>query len=293
VSTLPGGAIKLSSAEPNLSEASVIATRIRSLAGPSPALRLAGHTLLSDIPRPIVLLLPDASARTVVLHLDTLPSRADERDAVIRWRLGQEQLLPLSNATVVSQSFPVRDESGAHGQTVLAVAIQDSVLAQYELLCENVGLVPQEIGLTSLYLFELWVRRSAASNWEERDLLWMVLADGALTLMMFERGRLQFYRCKVLPGEIVQSAGSREAAARIVEECRVSLEACQQRHTAFAAQDAVLLADGEVAGLPEALTNELGLPVTSVGWGMFESFGRQVRGAQRSLSALSAMAGVV
>jgi hypothetical protein len=240
-----------------------------------------------------VLLLPDASVRTVVLHLDELPSRADEREALIRWRFGQEQLFPISGARVVSQCFPVRDGSGAHAQTVLAVAIQESVLAQYESLCEEVGLIPQEIGLTSLHLFELWVRASGDSNWEERDLLWVALVDGALTMMMFERGQLRFYRCKVLPGDSAQSMGSREAATRIIDECRVSLDACQERHPTFSAHDAVLCADGEVSDLHQGLTNELGLSVSQMGWKMFESLGWQTRGAHRSLPMLSAMAGVV
>jgi hypothetical protein len=293
ISPLPGGTVKLSSAEPNFSDISTVAARIRTLAGPSPALRVAGQTLVSEIPRPIVLLLPDASVRTVVLHLETLPPRAEEREALIRWRFGQEQLFPLTNATIVSQVLPTRDANGLPAQTVLAVAIQESVLGQYESLCEEAGLVPREIGLTSLHLFELWLRRSRASMWQDRDLFWLTLADGALTMMMFERGRLRFYRCKLLPGELAQQVGLRETTAKIVEECRMSLEACQQRHPAYSAQNALLCVEGEAAGLQQGLTNELGLSVTHVGWDMFESLGWRTKGTQRSLPALSAMAGLV
>jgi len=236
--------------------------------------------------------LPDASVRTVVLQLESLPSRPDERDALIRWRLSQEQLFPMANTKIVSQAFPARNEQGVMTQMVLAVVIQETVLAQYESLCESVGLIPREIGVTSLHLFNLWVRASGGSGWQEQDLCWMTLADGALTIMLFHDGRLLFYRCKVLPGELVRGAGPGELVSRIVQECRVSLEACQQRHPAFAAQDAVLCVDGEIGGLKKALADEVGLSVHQMGWATLDSLGWKTKGSPRGLSALTAVAGV-
>lgn len=283
VSPVPDGAMKLSSAEPNVVDAPVMTARLRTLTGPSPALKIAGRSVLSEIPRPIVLLLPDASVRSVVLRLETVPSRADERDALVRWRLGQEQLFPLNDAKIVSQVLPAGPGDAADGQTVLAVAIQESVLAQYESLCESAGLVPQEIGLTSLRLFDLWASASIGQAWRRRDLLWLNVADQALTALVFQRGRLVFYRCKALAAQPMQ---------KIVDECRASLEACQQRYSALDIQEAVLCAEADTAGLSKRLTEELGVTVTPIGWGTFEPRGWSAKGAHRGLSALSAMAGV-
>jgi len=146
--------------------------------------------------------------------------------------------------------------------------------------------------MTSLHLFNLWARASGGTGWQARDLCWITLADGALTMMLFHRGRLLFYRCKMLPGEVGRGVGSGELVSRIVLECRASVEACQQRHPAFVGQDAVLCVDGEIGGLQKALTVEVGLSVHQMGWATLSSLGWKAKGIPRGLSALSALAGV-
>ena len=113
------------------------------------------------------MLLPDTAVRATILHLEQLPVRREERDALIRWRLGQEQLFPLSGAKVLSQVFHDRSEGKRPAYTVLTVAVQESVLKQYESLCESVGLIPQEVGITSLRIFDLWRRVSSGSHWRK------------------------------------------------------------------------------------------------------------------------------
>ena len=87
---------------------SAIEGRFRSLAWPSRDIQSAGLVWLSDVPRPIVLLLPDLSVRATVLQLEQFPAQTEEQEALIRWRLGQEQLLPLAGAKIVWQEFPSR-----------------------------------------------------------------------------------------------------------------------------------------------------------------------------------------
>ena len=106
LSPTPTGAIKLSPMDLNLTDMSAVESRLRSLAGPSRDLRFAGRVWLSDVPRPIVLLLSDLSVRAAVLQLEQLPAQVEEQEALIRWRLGQEQLLPLAGAKIVWQGFP-------------------------------------------------------------------------------------------------------------------------------------------------------------------------------------------
>ena len=93
LSPTPVGAVKLSPMDLNLTDVSAVESRLRALAGPSRDLRFAGRVWLSGIPRPIVLLLPDLSVRAAVLQLEQLPAQPEEQEALIRWRLGQEQLL--------------------------------------------------------------------------------------------------------------------------------------------------------------------------------------------------------
>ncbi len=70
LSPTPTGAIKLSPMDLNLTDMSAVESRLRSLARPSRDLRFAGRLGLSDVPRPIVLLLSDLSVRATVLQLD-------------------------------------------------------------------------------------------------------------------------------------------------------------------------------------------------------------------------------
>ena len=171
-SPLPDGLLKPSPTDPNVSDIVALQGRIRTLAGLQAEGHREGGSLLSDLPRRITLLLPDTAVRAMVLHLDQFPASSDEREALIRWRLGQEQLFPLAGAKVVSQMFHAvpGDERRVH--TVLAVAIQESVLQQYETLCESVGLIPYEVGITSLRLVDLWRRASGGLRRKKTEFLW-------------------------------------------------------------------------------------------------------------------------
>ncbi len=292
MSPLPDGMVKPSPADQNLSDLSSLESRIRTLAGAGPDLRIAGHSLVSDLPRPIVLLLPDAAVRAVVLHLDQLPAKREERDALIRWRLGQEQLFPLGGAKVVSQVFRGLPGNESRTHTVLAVAIQESVLNQYESVCEAVGLIPHEVGMTSLRLFELWRRASDASDWQRREFLWANLSDRALTTMVFQRGRLLFYRCKLLGGDATAVSAKTDLLEKIVEECGASLDACQQRHPSAVIKEAVVCADGDLSALQAQVEAGLDLSVEQLGWESVEALGWVTRGSHRSMTSLAALAGV-
>ncbi len=292
MSPLPDGVVKPSPVDHNLSELSALEGRIRTLTGVSPEVRTTRQALQSDFPRPIVLLLPDAAVRSVVLHLDQLPAKREERDALIRWRLGQEQLFPLSGAKVVSQAFRGTSGSESRSHTVLAVAIQESVLNQYESLCVSAGLIPYEVGITSLRLFDLWRKASGDSKWQQRDFLWGNLSDGALTTMVFQQGQLLFYRCKLLGGDAAAVSAKTGILGKIVEECGASLDACQERHPSAVIKEAVLSADGDLAALQAHIDGGLDLSVEQLGWGSVEALGWVAKGSHRSMTSLAAMAGV-
>jgi hypothetical protein len=292
MSPLPDGVVRPSPAERNLSDLGTLEGRLRALAGPAPAWRLGGRELVKDIPRPIVLLVPDAAVRAVVLHLEQLPRRREEREALIRWRLGQEQLFPLAGARVVSQVYGGAQAGDGQGHTVLAVAVQESVLQQYETLCEAVGLIPQEVGLTSLQLFELWRRASGLTQWQRRDLLWVSLADRSLTTMVFQQGRLLFYRCKLLGSEAAEITADSRLLTKIVEECGASLDACQQRHPHALVKEAVVCAEGNLSALQAQIEAELELSVEPLGWRAVETLGWVTRGSQPGMASLSAVAGL-
>ena len=293
MSPLSDGMIKSSPTEDNLSDPSALADRIRVLTRSGSARPVVGGGILSNLPRRIAVLLPDTAVRAAVLHLEQLPVRREERDALIRWRLGQEQLFPLNGAKVLFQVF--HDQSGGKGpaHTVLTVAAQGSVLKQYESLCESVGLIPQEIGITSLRIFDLWRRASSGSPWRSRECLWVNLSDRALTTMIWQQGRLLFYRCKLLGTETAEALMNTDMLNKICEECCASLEICQQQHPSAVVKEAVICADGDISALQKLIEADLRLPVEQLGWESIETLGRMAKESHRGMTSLAAMAGVL
>lgn len=293
MSQLCDGMIKPSPIEQNFADPSALANRIRALMGTASDHCVVGGAILSHLPRRIAVLLPDSAVRTTVLHLEQLPVRRDERDALIRWRLSQEQLFPLSGAKVSYQAL--HDRAGGKGPayTVLTVAVQESVLKEYETLCESVGLIPQDVGITGLRIFDLWRRASNGSHWRSRDCLWVNLLDRALTTMIWQQGRLLFYRCKLLGAKAADALAKTEMRNKILQECRASLEICQQQHPSAVVKEAIICADGDLSGVQELIETELGLSVEQLGWESVEVLGRVATGSHRGMTSLAAMAGVL
>ena len=293
MSLLADGMIKPSPTEENVQDPSALADRIRALTCPDSVRQSVGGAIRSDLPQRIALLLPDTVVRTTILHFEKLPVRREECEALIRWRLGQEQLFPLSGAKVSSQVF--HDRSGGKGpsHTVLTVAVQESVLKQYESLCESVGLIPQEVGVTSLRVFDLWRRASSASHWRSRDCLWVSVADRALTTMICHHGRLLLYRCKLLGAETTDALTKPDMLNKILEECGASLEICQQQHPSEVVTEAVICADGDISAFQELVETELRLSVEQLAWDSIEALGRVASGSDRGMTSLAAMAGVL
>lgn len=293
MSPLSDGIIKPSPTEENVSDPAELAKRIRVLTGPGSVHHAIEGTIVSVLPRRIGVLLPDTAVRVTVLQLEQIPVRREERDALLRWRLGQEQLFPLSGAKVSFQVF--HDRSGGKGpaHTVLTVAVQESVLKQYESLCESVGLIPEEVGITSLRIFDLWRKALGGSRWRSRDCLWVSLLDRALTTIICQRGRLLFYRCKLLGVEATQVVTKPGMLNKIFEECCVSLEICHQQHPSAVVNEAVICADGDVSAFQELLEAELRLSVEQLGWESIEALGRVAKESHRGMTSLAAMAGLL
>lgn len=290
MSTLSDGMIKPSPSEENVTDPSALASRIRALIGPD-SVHAVGGAALSARPRRIAVLLPDTAVRATILHLEKLPVRREERDALIRWRLGQEQLFPLSDAKVVFQVL--HDRSRSKGPAVLTVAVQESVLKQYESLCESVGLIPQAVGSTSLQIFDLWRRASSGSHWRSRECLWINVSDRALTTIICQQGRLLSYRCKLLGTEAADPLAKTDMLNKLLAECSASLEICQQQHPSTVVKEAIICADGDLSRFRTLIEAELGLSVEQLGWESIEAFGRVTTETHRGMASLAAVAGVL
>ncbi|TLY15917.1 MAG: hypothetical protein E6K69_05140 [Nitrospirae bacterium] len=299
---LPPGLIQPSPVEPNITDPAALATRLRALIQPDAPGRSAVHRLMAQaqaqIPRPVALIVPDLCVRAVIFRLDNVPTRSEEREALIRWRLGQEQLFPLVGAKVVSQPLSTNGKRTTGPQTVLAVAIQETVLRQYEAACESAGLVPMQVDVASFRLFNLWARASQAGEGNgPEDLLWLSLLDGGLTLLIFHAGQLVFLRSKLqLRRARVADESDRpeaEPVDRVMAEIAASLLSCAETYPALAAQRLILVSDGPEPGLARQLSGEFGVEVEELGVAQAEYAGWNSANASMPRGVLPAIAGLL
>jgi hypothetical protein len=294
LSPLPAGVVKLSPIDANVLDRGLLEERLRSLAGPPRRLRLLGCTLLSGLPRLVTLVLPDLAVRSSVLQLEQIPVRRDEQEALIRWRLGQEQRLSLTGLKLNWQIFPPRHPKDAV-HTVLVTAVQESILAEYETVCEAAGLLAQEVTVASFRLFELWLKAAGGTRCLNRDLALVTVADGGLTCLIIHDARPVFVRTKFLSGDLTtgEDMGIQEQTARIVREIELSILACQEHVPDLRLARLVLMAESDFPELENQLGHELGVVTDQLQWAHVEAVGWAHDGGSSSLAMLPVVAGLM
>ena len=232
VADLPSGLLRPSPVEPNISDGEALKSHLRALIG-IPVGRQAPFC-------PIALVLADLCVRTVLLHVDTVPSRSRERDALIRWRLEKEATFPVAGARVVSQVI------GPH--TVLVVMIGEAVLRQYETVCDELGLVPVMVKATSLLLHN--VARASSPGKEPTG--WLSVLDEGFTFMIHQAGRPVFVRTKT-------------QSPQVLDDLVSSLAFYEESHPGPALRRLYVLSEEREPDYTTAFSKELDLDVVPVG----------------------------
>jgi type IV pilus assembly protein PilM len=288
-SPIPSGVVKLSPIDGNVVDREALGERLRSLVGPARRLRFLGKTLLTGLPRRVTLVLPDLAVRATVLQLEQFPVRREEQEALIRWRLGQEQRLPLTGAKFTWQVFPPRQPRGLY--MVLVVVVQEAILGEYEAACEAAGLLPQEVTVASFRLFDLWLKTAGGARCLDRDLAWVTVSDGGMTCMIFHDGRPVFARTKFLAGD--EDIESRESIARIVRETELSILACREHVPDLRLARLVLMTEADVPALEDQLGHALGVSTDHLQWDHVKAAGWTHDGGNTSLAMLPVVAGLM
>ncbi|MGH7164334.1 MAG: hypothetical protein ACREIS_02275 [Nitrospiraceae bacterium] len=148
--TLPAGLVTLSATELNVSDVAALAGEVRALRGNARnALRVAS----------VALSLPDLCARVALFEFEVWPNKPAECDALLRWRFQKDLGMPATGARLAFRVFPPTpgpSAGGAHKtHRVLAATIQARIIEQYEQVCQEAGLIPVSLGVSSLRLFDL------------------------------------------------------------------------------------------------------------------------------------------
>jgi type IV pilus assembly protein PilM len=260
---LAPGIIRPSPVEPNIPDLPRLTELLRGL------IKIENKNSLALVP--ISLVLSDLCVRSTVLELEKIPPQQAERDALIRWRLDREAFFPLSGAKVMSQVIGPK--------TVLAVVIRESVLRQYEAVCETLGLAAVEIGITSFRLCN-----TAAGLLPTKDsAAWVSLLDGAFTLVVFQQGRPAFIRTKL------QDVASHEGT---LGDLHHSLAYFEDRYGAVNLRRVILVSEARDPELTKLIAEEFSVEVLQPNWQMIPPKGLLPSDDPQHIGMLGAAAGV-
>lgn len=147
-SRLPSGLILPTDGGRNIMDPEALTAELRDVLAP-----LRGQT--------VGLSLPDQATQMALLELDAVPRDSKECEALLRWRMREDLSLTRADTHIAYHVFGApRRAPGSPGTPagktrVLAVSIQQEIVAQYKQVCEGLGLLPLSIGISSLDLFDL------------------------------------------------------------------------------------------------------------------------------------------
>ena len=231
---LPSGMVTESYSTPNISDMECLTNALRACLVNAPAAR----------PARAALSLPDGIFRVLTLEFDQLPSKAADRERLIRWRLEKAAAFDIDD-TVLRYEMSRQQERGF---TVLACLIKRPVLAQYESVLAGLGLEPWIVGLSSFHLLNFYspliARKSSVACLAH-------FSDDSFTTIMTEGGGARFYRYKE-----VKRGNADEIKARFTREIEDSLHFYTHRDRAQTSEVTGLYLTGESAP-PHELAEEL------------------------------------
>jgi type IV pilus assembly protein PilM len=137
--------------------------------------------------RTCALILPDYCGRVTVLDFDTFPSKPEEQQALVKFRVKKTVPYDIDSAAV---SFAVQASEGKH-QEVVAAVVSLEIVARYEAIFRAAGLQPGFVTTSSVVTLDL-VREPGVT-------LAARLSGRQLTLSVIDGGRLKLVRCVELP----------------------------------------------------------------------------------------------
>lgn len=136
---LPVGAVRPAPLADNMAEPTVVQEALQAVV-----------EAVGDADRGCVLLVPDLSARIVLLEFDQFPGRSEDASQLLRWRLKKDLPFDVSQAALSYEVQPGR--TSAH--EVMTVVCLRNVLRQYEECLERLGLHPGRVTLSTLAALE-------------------------------------------------------------------------------------------------------------------------------------------
>jgi hypothetical protein len=157
------------------------------------------------------ILLPDPSVRVAILRFETLPHHREEAEALVRWKIGGILPFPPEEARVSYQLLSRGDQS----VELLAMALRNSVAAEYEAAFENVNAGPVLVLPATAALLPLLPGGNQGSQ------VLVHVCSGSVTTVVMVGDVIGFWRNRLL--EPNRAEADEEVVceiARVVATCR-------------------------------------------------------------------------
>jgi Tfp pilus assembly PilM family ATPase len=162
-------------------------------------------------PHRAALCLPDGIFRVQTLEFDDLPSKKEERERLIRWRVEKTASFDLSD-TILRYQVLLRQGAGF---TILICIAKRSVIAQYEAVLEESGIEPWSVGLSSFSTLNFYAPYMTKKT--PAYALTYITEDSFATIVSENNGA-RFYRFKE-----IKRGSADELYSRLVREIDDSL----------------------------------------------------------------------
>lgn len=160
-------------------------------------------------------LLPDPAVRVAVLRFETLSNHRQEAEALVRWKMGTFLPFPAEEARVSYQLLSRSEQS----VELLAMAVRNSVVAEYEAALEDIGAGPALVLPATAALLPL-----LPAGYQGSQVL-VHVCSGSVTSVVVVGDGISFWRNRQL--ERVTAAEEAEVVsefARVVAACRDHLK---------------------------------------------------------------------
>lgn len=173
---LPAGAVVPSLSPNNVTDRAAVVSALR-----------AALDRASLRPRRVALVIPDTAARVSLVRFDRIPERPEDLDQLVRWQLRKAAPFPMEEAAV-SYSPGLHLTDGG-GEFVVVMARQ-SIVREYESVCEELGLHAGLVDLSTLSVLHLF----ASSSPPEGDWLVVHVRPDYLSVAIMRGDNLIFFR---------------------------------------------------------------------------------------------------
>ena len=142
---LPTGAVTPALVGHNIVDRAAVVQALRS------ACERAGHR-----PGRASLVIPDVAARVALVRFDQIPTRRDDLDQLIQWQIKKSLPFSVEEASITHSPGA---RAGSGGDFVVVAARRD-VVAEYESVCDEVGIHAGLVDLATLSVANLYLASS-------------------------------------------------------------------------------------------------------------------------------------